>query len=485
MLAFVRLRPAALTLFVMLSLSGFAQANNQLPDIGTAAVSTLSIEQEQRYGEAFMLLARAQLPVLNDPVLEVYINQLGNRLLSHADSVPFPFHFFLIQDNSVNAAAFLGGYIKVHTGLFLYASDESQLASVLAHEISHETQRHIARYLEDQSKTNAATLAGVIGSLALGIINPAAGVAAMSTTVGLKIQSGINYTRENEYEADRIGMQLLYRAGFDPRGMMQFFEKLKDQSRYSSTPPQYLLTHPLTNTRIAEARARAENYPVRHLKPSLAFQLAKARIEARYSPKSKEQVLSYFDKQLKEKSYKLKDAALYGQALALMRNSKNQQALTILSKLLKASPDNLFYIDAITDADLALKQNKQAIQRLEALNQQLPYNQVIVINLASAYIQSDQADKAITLLERYLRNHQNDVLGWQLMSQAAQQQGDAFHLYLAQGQYLALQASFDDAITNLKMARLKTPSKLEIARIDARIRQLQVEKTNWLQLIKG
>ena len=128
--------------------------------------------------------------------------------------VRFPFSFFLIKDDSINAAAFLGGRVKIHTGLFLYADNESELASVLAHEITHVTQRHIARYMEAQAQQTPLTIAGMVGSIALAMINPTAGVAALQTTMGLQIQSAINYTRDNEYEADRIGMQLLYDAGF-------------------------------------------------------------------------------------------------------------------------------------------------------------------------------------------------------------------------------------------------------------------------------
>ncbi|MGL5481000.1 MAG: M48 family metallopeptidase, partial [Aeromonas veronii] len=253
-----RFSPLMASLPLLASLMGatfHAEANNQLPDIGTAGVAALPIEQEVRYGNAFMRFARAGLPIIDDPVLSQYIDDLGQRLLTNADGVRFPFTFFLINDPSINAAAFLGGRVKVHTGLFLYADSESELASVLAHEITHVTQRHIARYMEAQASSSAVTLAGLVGSIALAVINPTAGIAALQTTLGLSMQSAINYTRDNEYEADRIGMKTLYDAGFDPMGMANFFQKLAAEYRYASKPPEMLLTHPLPETRISEARA--------------------------------------------------------------------------------------------------------------------------------------------------------------------------------------------------------------------------------------
>ncbi|WP_375781621.1 M48 family metalloprotease, partial [Aeromonas enteropelogenes] len=181
-----RFSPLMASIPLLASLMGatfHAQANNQLPDIGTAGVSALPIEQEVRYGNAFMRFARAGLPIIDDPVLNQYIDDLGQRLLSNADGVRFPFTFFLINDPSINAAAFLGGRVKVHTGLFLYADNESELASVLAHEITHVTQRHIARYMEAQASSSAMTLAGLVGSIALAVINPTAGIAALQTTL--------------------------------------------------------------------------------------------------------------------------------------------------------------------------------------------------------------------------------------------------------------------------------------------------------------
>lgn len=249
------MRLNAVTMALLFSLFAVSptSAANRLPDIGTAGVSAMSIEREAQFGEAFSRFARANQPVIEDPVLNEYINNLGLKLLSQADAVRFPFQFLLIRDDSINASAFLGGIVQLHTGLFLYADNESELASVMAHEITHVTQRHIARYLESQSRSTPLTIAGVVGSVALAVVNPQAGMAALQTTMGLKMQSAINYTRDNEREADRIGLQLMHNAGFDTDGMASFFQKLADKYQFASTPPPMLLTHPLPSSRIAEA----------------------------------------------------------------------------------------------------------------------------------------------------------------------------------------------------------------------------------------
>ena len=168
-----------LTLYFCLVLfSNIAHSSNPLPEIGTVGASALTIEKEKEYGWAFRLMANQGLPIIHDPVLNQYINDLGQNLVSHAESVKVPFNFFMVEDKEINAAAFLGGSVKIHTGLFLYAKNESELASVISHEIAHITQRHLARMIEKQSFSNPASLAAVAGSILLALVSPAAGMAA-------------------------------------------------------------------------------------------------------------------------------------------------------------------------------------------------------------------------------------------------------------------------------------------------------------------
>ncbi|MFC3915011.1 M48 family metalloprotease [Pseudaeromonas sharmana] len=465
---------AGCLLLASLSASVMAMNESQLPDIGTAGVSALTIDREVMYGEAFLRQARAQLPIVDDPVLSDYLDDLGQRLVSHASDVRFPFTFFLVRDDTINAAAFLGGKVKVHTGLFLNADNESELASVLAHEISHVTQRHIARYMEAQTRQAPVTMAGLVGSVALAILNPAAGIAALQTTMGIQAQTAINYTRDNEFEADRIGMKLLNDAGFEPMGMATFFQKLAATYRYASKPPEMLLTHPLPETRITEARNRAASYRVITPHDNLNFNLAKARIQVRFSSETADGMLSYFDRQLK----RTPDRAdmLYGKALALLAQDNSAAASPIITELAQRYPDNLFVLDTQTDIDMSNHQAAKAIQRLEQWQRRQPDNSVVVFNLASGYLQQGQASKAARLLDLYVRNHPDSSLGWRSLVDAYQQSGDETNMHIALSESRALMGDYQRAMDELNLARATSNDKLVLARIDARQVQLEEAK---------
>lgn len=461
---------------IMLTTSTFAKAD--LPEIGTAGASALTIEKEIQYGQAFSVMARGGLPVVNDPVLVEYINELGHILVANAESVKFPFHFFLIQDNEINAAAFFGGYVKIHTGLFLYADNESQLASVVAHEIAHVTQRHLARMMEAQSRSNPATLAALAGSVLLTLVSPEAGLAMLQTTMAASMQASINYTRTHEFEADRIGINTLSQSGFDPREMAGFFGKLSAQYRYASKPPQMLMTHPLPDTRVAESRNRASQLPKITAKPSLSYHLAKARIEVRYSAMAADASLSFFDNQLENRDYKVEAAALYGKSLALMELEKYAEAETIMDGLLMNDPRNLFYVDVKTDLDLLQNRHQPAIDRLANLYKEMPNNSVVAINLTHAYMEHKNYALASKIIEKFLRQQPDNALAWSMAIKVNQGLGDLSKAYQARAEYLALHGDYKKAINELNSASAETDNSLDRARISARIEQFMLAQTS-------
>jgi predicted Zn-dependent protease len=199
-----------------------ANTKNDLPEIGVVASGAISLDKEVLIGDALMRQLRGQAPIINDPLLEEYIQDLGNRLVAQADNVKFPFEFFIINSPDINAFAFFGGHIGVHSGLIFNAKNESELASVLAHEVSHVTQRHIARSIEARQKSSPLQLASMLGGILVALAAPEAGMAAISASSAAAQQSSINYTRSNEKEADRIGIRILAQAGFDPNGASGF-----------------------------------------------------------------------------------------------------------------------------------------------------------------------------------------------------------------------------------------------------------------------
>lgn len=462
-----------------------ANAADSLPQLGTAGVDALSIAKERQYGDAFMRMNRANGGVINDPVMTDYINQLGYKLVSNADGVNFPFTFFLVNDPSINAAAFLGGYVKVNSGLFLYAQSESELAAVLAHEITHVTQRHIARSIENAAQNSHLTIAGLIGSVILGIANPGAGIAAMQASLGASLQGQINFTRQNEREADRIGMQVLVRSGFEPSAMATFFGRLASKYRYATKPPEMLTDHPLTADRIADAQARANQYPHHYIAPSLAYQFAKARVMVRFGTMNADQAEAEFKHRLQDNQYKLRDAARYGLALALFAQNNYKQSQQIISELRQKHPKNLFLIDTQSDLYLALNQSNKAIQLLKSEISRSPDNPVLVLNLAAAYDKARNYGEEAKLLDHFVRNQPNSLLGWKMLTESYQHQQKDAQALQAQAEYFALCGQYKLAIRRLQSAKVQHLNKLVKARIEARIEQFKAAQEALQKLQKS
>lgn len=455
----------------------------ELPDIGTVAGSTLTIDQERIYGDAYMRMLRNSRPVINDPVLNEYIDSLGHRLVANADDVKTPFTFFMIRDRDINAFAFFGGYVALHSGLFLHAQSESELASVMAHEIAHVTQRHLARSMEDQARRSPATIAALAGSLLLAIAAPEAGIAAITATTAGNMQSQINYTRANEKEADRFGIATLAKAGFDVNAMPRFFGRLADEYRYASKPPPMLLTHPLPEDRITDSRARAQQYTPVRLQPSLNYHLARSRIVARYAGIDSDAALDWFNRTQKKAEPSLHPAFEYGKALVYVDTKQYAKAEPLLDALLKSDPYNGFYLDAVSDLYLATDRPEKAQALLSSALKQKPNNAVLTINYANAMMKEEKYADAIRTLQRYTHDNPNDSNGWQLLSEANIRLGNSAEDLAARAEIFALKANWNKAIQFYTQAsQLAKLGSLEQARYDARIDQLMVQRDRFLSL---
>lgn len=446
---------------------------NALPEIGVVASDAISIDKEMQIGDILMRQLRGQAPIINDPVLDEYLQDLGNRLVAQAENVKFPFTFFLINSPDINAFAFFGGHVGVHTGLIYNADNESELASVLAHEVSHVTQRHIARKIQAQQKSSPLQLASLFGSILLAVANPEAGVAALSATNAASQQASINYTRSNEKEADRIGIQILAQSGYDPGAAASFFGKLAEKYRLRSTPFAYLLTHPLPQSRIADARARAANFRTPPVAEKLNFHLAKARIQARYYGSPADNII-YFTSMLEKQNYVFKNAALYGLALALYESEKYTKSAEIIDQLLENDPENMFYIDTATDIGLALEQYEQVINMLTTQAARTPRNRVVSLNLANTYIQNEQIEKATRLLKDYLLVDPDNLLAMQMLADAYGESRQLLEMHQSKAEVYALVAAYPRAIDELQNAyNFAGDRQLEKQRIRARIDQLR------------
>lgn len=456
-------------LSILLSISVASQAAVDLPEIGTVGASSLTIEKEKEYGWAFRMMATQALPIIHDPVLNEYINDMGQNIVSHADSVRMPFYFYLVEDDEINAAAFLGGNVKIHSGLFLYADNESELAGVVAHEVAHITQRHLARMLEQQSLSNPASMAALAGSILLSLVSPAAGLAALNTTIAVNMQSQINYTRLHEFEADRIGINTLYNAGYNPYGMSDFFSKLSDKYQYATLPPQLLSTHPLPDTRVAEARLRAGQLQPKKINSNLSYQLSKSRISVRYTNIGAVASTNYYQSQLRNNTYKLKEAAQYGLALSHFKGKKYSEALALAKQLHQQRPDNLFYLDFMTDALMATDQTEQAVALLTPYQQQSPQNSVLTLNLVVALQALKRYAEAEKLLERFIRVQPEHILAHQVAIKLYEQMALPAKEHAFKAQYLALKGRFREASQEMGTALVYAQSHLDQARYSASI----------------
>jgi predicted Zn-dependent protease len=455
---------------------------NKLPDIGISGYSVLSTDKELQIGQAMMRQLRGSQPLIQDPVLIEYINHLGNTLVKNAQGVNYAFEFFVINNNELNAFAFFGGHVGIHSGLITTADTESELASVIAHEISHVTQRHLARRLEAQSQTQGLTMAAMLSSVLITLVNPTVGMAALTASMAASQQASINYTRGNEKEADRVGIALLANSNFDPQGTASFFAKMSAKYRYSSKPPAMLLTHPLPESRITDARQRALNYPARPLPPSLDFELSKARIKARYQGDNKSNI-SYFNKKLTNNRYIIKEAALYGLALSYFENKQTVKALTILESLRANDKNNLFYVDAITDVYLANNQATKAIEMLEQLNLFMPNNQVVSLNYANALLSVKKYDLAAQILQDFLLVNPGNFIAYDFLTTLYRAQGKTGLMHMSKAEVLALLGGYSKAVDELQTSYgFLEEQPLMQKRVKARILQFQEQENRLKRL---
>lgn len=446
--------------------------NIKLPDMGTAAAATLSIGQEKEMGDYYMRLLRGSAPIINDPVLNQYINDLGKKLVSKSESVQTPFHFYVMRSNVLNAFAFFGGNVVVHSRLILDTDNESQLASVMAHEIGHVTQRHLARAMEAQNSNSPYVWGATLGSLLLTLANPEAGMAAMTTTMASSTQSMISFTQSNEQEADRVGLRTLTKAGFDPYASSEFLQKLADQSRFSSKPPEILMTHPLPNSRLSDIRNRSLQYSKKNVTPSLNYYLAKARIAILMSNKTNARLLIEGYRKLNNEQSKI--AVIYANALVDYNNNNYPKAKQQLQPLLDNDPNNIWYIDLMTDIDLALNNSSAAISRLQSALKKSPNSSTLQLNLANAYVKARNYQQAVSLLHRYTFDHNDDTNGWDLLITAYGGLKSRAQEMSARAESIALEGNFPDAIRLLTNAKTQAKgNQTLIAKIDARISQLK------------
>ncbi|KAA1189588.1 M48 family metallopeptidase [Pseudohalioglobus sediminis] len=458
--------------FIALCLLGFAMPTHAqqqgLPDFGEGNAVPLS--QEYLMGRAWLMQFRRQAPLVSDPQLQDYIESLVYRLAETSQLRERRLEIVLVNNKTINAFAVPGGVVGVHTGLILSAENESQLASVLGHELAHLSQRHFSRGMENAQRSQKMAMVGLLTGLVAAAAGAGdAGMAAMAGSQAAAQDASLRYSRQHEQEADRIGMQNLVAAGLDPHGSAGMFEIMQAQSRvYGSRPPEFLLTHPLTEKRIADARNRAAQYPRRMYQDNPEFQLMRARADLSFIDDSAEAV-SHFRKLRKESHGAQAVAAQYGLVLALTENGEYEEARALLQPMREFKPDNLAYALAETEIDLEQERYDEAIRKLRRGLEIMPGNHPVTIQLGKTYFKAGRYTEADKLLKEHARRKPTNATLWYWLAEIQGLAGDRLGLHQSRAEYFFLNGAMQPAMEQLTLAVKLAKDEVTVERIEQRM----------------
>ncbi|TVT80054.1 M48 family metalloprotease [Pseudomonas sp. H3(2019)] len=466
------LRPTLLTLACLLASPGFA---DDLPSLGDASSAIVSPQQEYQLGRAWLAMLRSQVSQLNDPLLKDYVETSVYKLVETSQVNDRRLEFILINSPQLNAFAAPGGIVGVNGGLFLNAQTEGEYASVLAHELAHVSQRHFARGVEASQRMQIPMMAALLGGIIVAAAGAGdAGIAAIASTQAAAIQEQLRFSREKEQEADRIGMLNLEKAGYDPRSMPTMFERLMRQYRFNAKPPEFLLTHPVTESRIADTRNRAEQFKPGGKEDSLTYQLIRARVQLFYED-SPGLAAKRFRAQLDENPKS--DVARYGLAIAQIKGSLFNDARENLKQLLAKSPDEIIYNLAQVDLDIANNRLPDAQTRVDRMLVQYPRNYPLNQVRVDLLLKQNRPADAEKALEALLKNRPNDPDVWYMVAETRGLSGNIIGLHQARAEYFALIGDYRQAIQQLDFAKRRAGTNFPLSsRIDARQRELMEQE---------
>ncbi|MGB9428761.1 MAG: M48 family metalloprotease [Gammaproteobacteria bacterium] len=378
-----------------------SRSDFNLPQIGQAGANVLTPEQEYQIGVQIMNEARSEGAILDDPLVHEYIDNLGHELSSHSDNPNLHFEYFVLNDPDINAVTLPGGFIGVNSGMILASDNEDELAGVMAHETSHVTQRHIARSAEDQKNRSLLNIATMLGAILVAASSgdPDVAMGTIATAEGALIQHQITFTRSQEEEADRVGIQTLARAGFSPQGMIEFFQKMQRSSALNGYDriPEFLLDHPLDSTRMAYLQERALSMHVPPRPDSRSYAIMKARVRVLESDNS-DQTLQFFKGALDSTHGWNQEAIRYGLALTYSRVNRNADGIKLMQQLCDKYPDVVAFRIGLADAQMSAGDIAAAKTTYEKAMQLFPDSEPLTLSYARDLIEAKQPQNAIGLL---------------------------------------------------------------------------------------
>ena len=451
---------------------------NELPDLGDVSATVLTPLQEKAIAAQILRDVAVSDEVLQDPEISDYVQALGNRLVANGPDQRQKFNFFVVQDNSINAFAMPGGVIGVHTGLILAANSESELASVLGHEIGHVTQHHLARMLASQKYDTFKNIAGIALALLVARANPQLASGAMTTATAIGVQNQLDYTREHEREADRVGLQILESGGFDVRAMPAFFTTLQRGTRFvEGSAPSFLRTHPLTSERIADVANRVEQMPYKQVTDSIEFQYVKAKLRANTGStgsSSAQAAIDVFEQNIREKRYSSEAAEHYGLAVALLRKNSLVQAEKEVAWLKKNAPLHPM-IENLSARLAVAKNNPQlAAAQYQSALKLFPDNRALIYGYAEHFLAVKQADNAIKLIKSKQTIHPDDPYFFDLMARGYTMQNKTLLSHQAQGEAYYRRYNLERAIEQMDLAaKAKDGDFYQQSIVEARLKELR------------
>jgi len=449
---------------------GLPAAEINLPDIGSPADAVLSKNDENQLGRAIMRQVRASGELVEDPLVTEYINEIGYQLAAQANADgDHEFAFFVVDNPVINAFALPGGFIGVHTGLLEATRNEDELAGVLAHEVAHVTQRHIARSIHASQRQSLLSTAIMLGAILAGAAGAGSDAmqGAIAVAQGSAAQQQINFTRSNEYEADRVGISALASAGFDPQGMGSFFEVISRGTSLSQTRvPEFLRTHPVSSARIAESRSRAREYAPVHTADSVTYGIARARmiVAGKNTPT---EAVNHFEREPYEFQ---SDIERYGRAVAYLKAGRNDEANRIFEELANNDSKVIAYHIGLGDSQMAMEAIGDSMQTFERALELFPRNLPVTIHYAEALLKIGEAEKAHDMLLDLLNNVPPTPEQVRLIARAAIDAGKVAEANYYMAEYRLMIGDLVGGINFLRQA-LRVPDLEEIQRIrfEARI----------------
>jgi predicted Zn-dependent protease len=468
------MKTAFVSFCLLAALAAGAVRGQDLPELGDAAAATLSPAQERAIGYSMLRQLRELPAFLEDPDVTDYLTSTGYRLVAASPDSRIDFTFFALRDSTVNAFAMPGGFIGVHTGLILTAQSESELAAVLAHEVAHVTQRHIARLVAQQERSSMLSMAAVALAILAARSNPQAAAGVMAGAQAQQLASRLAFTRDNEREADRVGVMILERAGFDPHAMPVFLERLQRATRLldSGNYPSYMRTHPVTYERIADVQNRTFTLPYRQIPDSIEFHLVRAKLRAQQGEATA--AVAFFDELLTERKFNSEAGARFGLVQALLRNGDLARAERELPAVIKATGPHPMVVALRARLLVARKDNAGALALLAEGVKAFPGARSLVYDYAEALLTAGRTEEAIVATDSQLMRDQNDGRLYELQARAFSMQGKALMKHKSLAEAYLVRGNLQLAIEQLQLAvGVGDGDFYQLSSAEARLRELR------------